>query len=342
MFGDLLDGANPAISNNTCDDQATAIPVGGSFTCTFDAALSGMAGDPDHENTVTANADDNDGNTATDDATETVAFTDTLPSISTTKTPSVGSLPEPGGTVTFSVSVTNTSVEPVTLTSLDDDVFGDLLDGGNPAITNNTCDDQPTGMAVGGDLLLLLRCRPRRRRLGGRPLQHGHRTCRRRRGQPAESSDDADVAFTDVLPTISVTKTPFGRFGRRTRWHGHLHGRGGQHLAGTDDADVTRRQTCSVTCWMVRNPAITNNTCDDESTAIGVGGTFTCTFDAALSGLAGDPDHVNTVTADSLTTTTATPQPATTMPRSSSETTCPPSRWRRRLRWVRSPNPVTR
>ena len=32
-----------------------------------------------------------------------------------------------------------TSVEPVTLTSLTDDVFGDLLDAGNAAVTSNTC-----------------------------------------------------------------------------------------------------------------------------------------------------------------------------------------------------------
>ena len=40
------------------------IGVGGTFTCSFDAALSGLAGDPDHVNTVTATVDDGEGNTA--------------------------------------------------------------------------------------------------------------------------------------------------------------------------------------------------------------------------------------------------------------------------------------
>ena len=96
MFGDLLDGANPAITNNTCDDQATAIGVGGTFTCTFDAALTGLAGDPDHVNTVTARADDGEGNLAEDSDDATVAFSDVLPSISVSKTPSAGSrVPNP-------------------------------------------------------------------------------------------------------------------------------------------------------------------------------------------------------------------------------------------------------
>ena len=52
-------------------------------------------------------------------------------------------MPEPGGTVTFAVAVANTSVEPVTLISLADDVFGDLLDPANPAVSANTCPAQP-------------------------------------------------------------------------------------------------------------------------------------------------------------------------------------------------------
>ena len=59
-------------------------------------------------------------------------------------------MPETGATVTFSVQVTNTSPEAVTLTSLADSVFGDLLNGANPAITNNDCDDQSTAIGIGG------------------------------------------------------------------------------------------------------------------------------------------------------------------------------------------------
>ena len=94
--------------------------------------------------------DDGEGNTATDDGTATVSYGDSLPSITVAKTPSIGSVPETGGTVTFTVEVANTSDEPITLTTLSDDIFGDLLDGANPAISANGCDDQATAIGVGG------------------------------------------------------------------------------------------------------------------------------------------------------------------------------------------------
>ena len=97
VFGDLLDAANPAVANNTCPAQPAAIPVGGTFSCSFDAFVAGDAGDPDHADTVTATVADDEGNpaSAADDAT--VAFTDVLPAIAVAKAPSVGSVLEPGG-----------------------------------------------------------------------------------------------------------------------------------------------------------------------------------------------------------------------------------------------------
>ena len=63
---------------------------------------------PTTENTVTAIVVDDDGTTGTDDDLATVSYLDALPTISVTKTPSTGSVPEPGGTVTFTVDVENT------------------------------------------------------------------------------------------------------------------------------------------------------------------------------------------------------------------------------------------
>ncbi len=57
--------------------------------------------------------------TATDDAT--VTYTDVLPVISVTKTASPTSVPETGGSVTFTYVVTNNSTEAVTITVLSDD-----------------------------------------------------------------------------------------------------------------------------------------------------------------------------------------------------------------------------
>ena len=74
----------------------------------------GLAGGPDHSNTVTAFAEDDEANSVSDGDTASVSFTDVVPTMMLTKTPSVGSVPEPGGTVTFTVEVANTSVEAVT------------------------------------------------------------------------------------------------------------------------------------------------------------------------------------------------------------------------------------
>ena len=70
-----------------------------------------------------------------------------------TKTATPTSLPEPGGNATFDVTVKNTSaVDSVTISSLSDDVYGNL-DG------KGSC-DVPQTLAPGGELQLLVhRCR---------------------------------------------------------------------------------------------------------------------------------------------------------------------------------------
>jgi len=77
-----------------------------------------------HVNVGSVTVTDGDGNTdtATDDAT--VAYTDVLPVISVTKTASQSSVPETGGNVLFTYTVTNNSSEAVTITALSDDKLG--------------------------------------------------------------------------------------------------------------------------------------------------------------------------------------------------------------------------
>ena len=62
-----------------------------------------------------------------------------LPVINVVKTASPPSRIEPGGAFTFTVVVSNPSnIDPITITALTDNVYGDLL-AANPNITNNTC-----------------------------------------------------------------------------------------------------------------------------------------------------------------------------------------------------------
>jgi hypothetical protein len=296
VFGDLLDAANPAVSGNTCPSQATAVAPGGVFSCAFDADLLGLAGDPDHENTVTAAARDDEGNPTTDEGSTTVVYGNTDPTISVSKTPSVGALPEPGGPVTFTVEVINTSVEPVTLVSLTDDVFGDLLDPANPAVSDNNCPVQGAAITVDGTFA----CSFDADVTGGfgeadhlnvvtAVVDDGD-------GSTANGSDDAVVTFIDVPPTLAVAKTPSV---------GSVPEPGG---TVTFSVDVVNTSVEPVTLTSLiddvygdlldpANPAPAANTCVTEPPLVAAGGTFSCTFDADVVGDHGDPDHVNVVTA---------------------------------------------
>jgi hypothetical protein len=110
----------------TCTDAiGTTLGPGDSYTCAFPAELTGNAGTTQTD-VVTVTAVDPDGDEATDEDDAVVALTDVPPSVTIAKS----ALPEtrvaPGGLFTFGLTIASTSVEPVTITSLDDDVYGDL------------------------------------------------------------------------------------------------------------------------------------------------------------------------------------------------------------------------
>ena len=159
----------------TCDGViGDVLAPNGTTECSFQAMVTGNA-DSVHHDVVTVTGHSNDGAdgtlTATDDATVTVL--DVLPEITVDKTANPTHVNENnvGALVTYTVTVTNDSVEPVTLTSLDDDVFGDLADDENEEITNSTC-DLPAGARRGGRrgrLVHLHLRRPHHGQLGRRP-----------------------------------------------------------------------------------------------------------------------------------------------------------------------------
>lgn len=139
-FGDVLDPANPAISATTCAVSTVVAPgAGNAYSCTFDALVSGDASGPGHTNTVIVGASDDEGNTATDSDGASVSISDVLPSVAVTKTANPSTVPAAGAEVTFLVRVDNTSVEPVTLGSLADSIYGNVADAANVAITGTTC-----------------------------------------------------------------------------------------------------------------------------------------------------------------------------------------------------------
>jgi hypothetical protein len=143
------------------------------------------------------------------EAGETVKCTftnDPLPSIAVDKVATPASIAEPGGNITFIVQVTNTSLEQITLTSLVDNVYGDLLnDANNPDITGSTCTDN-TVIAAGSTYS----CSFTGAVSGDAITTHIDTVTGKAsddEGNEATETGSATVTITDVLPTITVTKT---------------------------------------------------------------------------------------------------------------------------------------
>ena len=186
--------------------------VGGpdTMTCTFVLNVAGNAGEI-HHNRVDAMVVDDDQSTARDFATESVAVTDVAPTLDVTKTADVDSVPEPGAPVTYTVSVWNTSFEPVTVTALTDTVgvaVTDLLAGA----TNTDCDTVNRALAGregtrgGADTFT---CTFTVTVSGNAGDIHTNRvdvTVIDDDGSQATDFDTAVVAITNLDPTVEVTK----------------------------------------------------------------------------------------------------------------------------------------
>src|SRR4030095_3470833 len=111
-------------------------------TCSFTGAVNGSPGNTQTD-IVTATAEDNEANPASDTDDASVAIANLPSSIAVTKTASPTSVNEPGGSVSFTVRLDNSSaVDSVTIATLNDNVHGDLNGQGTCAI--------PQTIAAGG------------------------------------------------------------------------------------------------------------------------------------------------------------------------------------------------
>ncbi|MDP1793065.1 MAG: hypothetical protein Q8K63_02915, partial [Acidimicrobiales bacterium] len=193
-----------AASSNTCDtaDRVLAASDGSrggddTMSCTFVLNVLGNAGDI-HINRVDVTLVDDDNATATDFDTAIVDINDVPPSIVVTKTATPSSVSELGGPVSFTVKVQNLSVEAVTLTSLVDDVFGDL-NGKGSCVTGGV-------IAIAGSYSCEFGAT-----LSGQPGTPHHNIVTAivtdDDDTTAIDDDDETVTFTDVLPVINVDKS---------------------------------------------------------------------------------------------------------------------------------------
>lgn len=205
----------------TCDvSPAVVLIPGAKYTCTFDKDLLGNA-KATHLNTVTATVTDDDNNTITDKDDALVTFIDAKPSIGNTvadvaratvtvidvkpsvivaKAASPSTLPEPGGTATFTVTVTNpvSAVEPIKLTGLVDSVFGNLNGDGD-------C-DVPQDLAPGATYTCTF-TGPVAGNGGETHTNEVTGTAQDNDENTVTGKDTADVKIADVLPSIKVDKT---------------------------------------------------------------------------------------------------------------------------------------
>ena len=241
----------------------------------------------------------------------TCTFTnDPLPAITVSKTAAAQTLPEPGGTMTFTVRITNTTAESVTLSGLTDDVYGDL-NGQGTCVTGTTiagfgtteCTFSGTVSGNAGDTL----------------TDTVSATVTDGENNTATATDSASVTLTDVLPTISVTKSvtptvlPVGggvvtvtvSVENTSVEPVYLVSLYDDNLYRTLDGNLDGVGSCAVGVW------------------IAVNGSYGCTFTQTVSGSAGDvrndkitasaiDDENNIVTADSTAGATVNTPPAFT------------------------------
>ena len=114
-------------------ENVVLLAPGDSASCTITAFLSGQAGDA-HVDNATVAAIGEEGSRATADDAAVVLFTDVIPAITVTKTADQPSVDETGELVTFTVTAENDTLEPLTVDSLSDDVYGDLT-----TVADSTC-----------------------------------------------------------------------------------------------------------------------------------------------------------------------------------------------------------
>ena len=183
----------------TCDVPQTIL-IGGSYTCTVSKSLESNTL-TSHVNVVIASATDDDGTPATDADDASVDFSDVPPSIFVNKVANPTVVPETGGDVTFTFTVLNTSSEEsVTITSLNDSVYGTLAGdtdcGVGTELTSGAFCEFSITRWVEGDYS------------GPDHYNKFTAVAEDDDGTDATDDDDETVYLTDVWPTIEVTKTP--------------------------------------------------------------------------------------------------------------------------------------
>jgi hypothetical protein len=301
LYGNLLDGGNDAITENNCMPNSVIQPSE-TYSCTFEAEVSGSAGQ-EVSDTITATAVDDEDNVAqaNDDAAVIITAAPE-PAISVVKTADPASVVEPGGPVLYTVQVTNdTNDVPVILTSLTDDPHGDLIGKDTANISASTCEQADIQPGISYQCTF-------EAEVSGSEGQVVSDTvtalARASSGKEATGYASAAVTITAKgLPHILVTKTAHPLYVYAPR------GTVTYRVKVTNDSDDVPVTLASLDddpygdlTDDLNNPEISNSTCDlsaPEAIAIEPGNSYECAFRAEVEGVAGET-VTDTVTAVAL------------------------------------------
>jgi hypothetical protein len=180
IYGDITQVSGD-ITGTTCLVPQTLAP-GDSYDCAFTAQVSGTAGSRFVDIVTVTGAGPDDLPVANADIA-TVQIVGELPRVQLVKSANPQSVNSPGGTVTFTAQVQNTSAtESLRVTSLVDDIYGDITQVSGD-ITGTTC-AVPQVLAPGGGQLRLRVHRPGQQRQRRPPTGYHHPGRHRRERRP--------------------------------------------------------------------------------------------------------------------------------------------------------------
>ncbi len=203
-LGNLLADAEAANGNSA------VLAAGASLTFTETVTVPVQNAGTTYDNTVNVAAHDDDNDPATASASASVSYTDVTPAIMVTKQASVPSVEEGGvgnQSVTYTYTITNTSMastDPVTVTAIGDDEFGDLL------ATAETDNGGPIVLARGASFSFQVMTTAPVQNAGTSFTNTVTVSAQDNDGDPANDHASATINYTDVVPvsTIASVSTP--------------------------------------------------------------------------------------------------------------------------------------
>ncbi|MEZ5144236.1 MAG: DUF11 domain-containing protein [Acidimicrobiales bacterium] len=243
-------------------------------------------------NVATATGQSSTGEQLSATDTAIVTAEDIPPTIVVTKSADPASVAEPGGSVSFPVTVKNTSFEPVTITSLTDAVDGgaafSIATPATAPVTATTC---AVGAVIApGATYSCSFSLDVSGNAGDVVKDVVSATAVDNDGTSVTASDDAQVTVTDVPPTIEVTKDDGGVSVEAP-------GAPVEYTVGIKNTSFEKVTVTEITesvdggtPFSVTAPAtdpVTATTCA-IGTVIEPGATYTCTFTVLVSGKGGE------------------------------------------------------